>query len=304
MAKGIAVEGAAVDVDDLPAVSPGTDSPRRVLLTHRSPPLSEVGVTFMKVSQNLFGETLLSTLGMQAGLQPCQPAATSATCRGRAVTAGRKVYETALTGFGSTSDAVHRQRRIGPVTLRLPDRRPAGAGPAADGARAAARGGLRRHAADHGPGRHAEPAHARHPRRGCRPREDGQHRQRPIALGLPDHRWTANGWCSRSWGTTTRRRAPRSTRWPNRPWSVWSASSAGEASAAGRRLAPDQRGHRRLGGRDDLRRRRVEPSALRQVGLAAALAAEMRDQTFDEGRRVQWRHPRFGRRRPAPAARR
>jgi D-alanyl-D-alanine carboxypeptidase/D-alanyl-D-alanine-endopeptidase (penicillin-binding protein 4) len=87
--KGIEVTGAAIDIDDLPAVANGTGTSappsngavatsataaaatpaavtRRVLLTHQSPPLSEIGVTFMKVSQNLFGETLMTTIGERA----------------------------------------------------------------------------------------------------------------------------------------------------------------------------------------------------------------------------------------------
>jgi D-alanyl-D-alanine carboxypeptidase/D-alanyl-D-alanine-endopeptidase (penicillin-binding protein 4) len=59
----------------------------------------------MKVSQNLFGETLLNTLGIRAGLEPCDPSATVWTCRGRAVVAGRKVYEQTLTGWGAAPDA-------------------------------------------------------------------------------------------------------------------------------------------------------------------------------------------------------
>jgi D-alanyl-D-alanine carboxypeptidase/D-alanyl-D-alanine-endopeptidase (penicillin-binding protein 4) len=61
--KGIAVTGAAVDIDDIPTPAP---TPRRVLLTHQSPPLSEIGTTFMKVSQNLFGETLMTLIGARA----------------------------------------------------------------------------------------------------------------------------------------------------------------------------------------------------------------------------------------------
>ena len=60
-----------------PAPTNGTSAPSRtVLFSHQSPPLSEIGVTFMKVSQNLFGETLLNAVGLQAGLEPCPSTAT------------------------------------------------------------------------------------------------------------------------------------------------------------------------------------------------------------------------------------
>jgi serine-type D-Ala-D-Ala carboxypeptidase/endopeptidase (penicillin-binding protein 4) len=64
IAAGIDVTGPAVDIDDL-------DSPPRreegtVLATHRSPPLSMLAVTLMKLSQNQFAETLLKTLGARA----------------------------------------------------------------------------------------------------------------------------------------------------------------------------------------------------------------------------------------------
>jgi D-alanyl-D-alanine carboxypeptidase/D-alanyl-D-alanine-endopeptidase (penicillin-binding protein 4) len=103
--KGITVEGRAVDIDELVSANGGTSvtapaESRRVLFTHQSPPLSEIGVTFMKVSQNLFGETLLNTVGLQAGIEPCPPTSFEVACRGRAVEAGRKVYEQVLGGWG------------------------------------------------------------------------------------------------------------------------------------------------------------------------------------------------------------
>ena len=56
--SGIEVRGAAaVDVDD-PA-DPSALNHRTPVLTYQSPPLSELAVTMMKVSQNLFAETLL-----------------------------------------------------------------------------------------------------------------------------------------------------------------------------------------------------------------------------------------------------
>jgi D-alanyl-D-alanine carboxypeptidase/D-alanyl-D-alanine-endopeptidase (penicillin-binding protein 4) len=60
-ANGIEVRGAALDIDDL-AEDLGTWD-GEVLLTHRSPLLSSLGDTLMKLSQNMFAETLLRTIG-------------------------------------------------------------------------------------------------------------------------------------------------------------------------------------------------------------------------------------------------
>ena len=64
--KGIEVSGPAIDIDDVtdearPAM------PLRTLIAHQSPPLSEIGKTFMKVSQNTFGETLMTAIGARSG---------------------------------------------------------------------------------------------------------------------------------------------------------------------------------------------------------------------------------------------
>jgi D-alanyl-D-alanine carboxypeptidase/D-alanyl-D-alanine-endopeptidase (penicillin-binding protein 4) len=101
IAKGITVDTAPVDIDEVrrPGQPPTPAGARRVLLTHLSPPLSEIGVPFMKVSQNLYGETLLNAVGLQAGLEPCAYTMDVA-CRGRAVAAGRKVYGQVLAGWG------------------------------------------------------------------------------------------------------------------------------------------------------------------------------------------------------------
>jgi serine-type D-Ala-D-Ala carboxypeptidase/endopeptidase (penicillin-binding protein 4) len=104
-ARGISVVDGAHDIDIAKRYTDRTFDPtmvRKVLFTHLSPPLSEIGVTFMKVSQNLFGETLLNTIGLQAGLEPC-PRSFEEACRGRAVEAGRKVYENVLGAWGVPS---------------------------------------------------------------------------------------------------------------------------------------------------------------------------------------------------------
>ena len=63
-ANGIIVSGPAVDVDDLgdTAVAAG---PETAVATHRSPQLPTLADTLMKLSQNMYAETLLRTLGRE-----------------------------------------------------------------------------------------------------------------------------------------------------------------------------------------------------------------------------------------------
>jgi D-alanyl-D-alanine carboxypeptidase/D-alanyl-D-alanine-endopeptidase (penicillin-binding protein 4) len=61
IASGIEIRGAAADIDDL--ADPSGLEHRTPVLTYRSPPLSELAVTMMKLSQNLFAETLLQAAG-------------------------------------------------------------------------------------------------------------------------------------------------------------------------------------------------------------------------------------------------
>lgn len=58
---GIEIRGPAIDVDDL-TESPALERGLRIV-TYRSPPLSALAVTMMKVSQNLFAESLLAAIG-------------------------------------------------------------------------------------------------------------------------------------------------------------------------------------------------------------------------------------------------
>ena len=63
-ARGISVQGLPVDLEDrrgtIPVVSA---APRRVLVETQSPPLRDIATVMMKVSQNLYAETLLKTVG-------------------------------------------------------------------------------------------------------------------------------------------------------------------------------------------------------------------------------------------------
>jgi D-alanyl-D-alanine carboxypeptidase/D-alanyl-D-alanine-endopeptidase (penicillin-binding protein 4) len=66
-ARGIAVSGAAVDMDDLVASLPGPGVERRALATTTSPPLREIATVLMKVSQNQYAETLLKAIAAAGG---------------------------------------------------------------------------------------------------------------------------------------------------------------------------------------------------------------------------------------------
>lgn len=64
VANGIDVQGPAVDVDDLDFTPVRVADP---LVTYQSPPLSTLATTMMRLSQNLYAETLLKTLGVNDG---------------------------------------------------------------------------------------------------------------------------------------------------------------------------------------------------------------------------------------------
>jgi D-alanyl-D-alanine carboxypeptidase/D-alanyl-D-alanine-endopeptidase (penicillin-binding protein 4) len=64
-ARGIAVDGDAADADDLPVMPP--PDARRILLQSPSPPLRDIATTMMKVSQNLYAETLLKATAARDG---------------------------------------------------------------------------------------------------------------------------------------------------------------------------------------------------------------------------------------------
>lgn len=89
VARGIAVEGAAVDVR---SIEPPAYEAAIIIAEHRSPPLSTLAVTLMKQSQNLYAETLLKTLGAVEG---------SATIEG-----GRKALAAVLQRWGIPEGSV------------------------------------------------------------------------------------------------------------------------------------------------------------------------------------------------------
>jgi D-alanyl-D-alanine carboxypeptidase/D-alanyl-D-alanine-endopeptidase (penicillin-binding protein 4) len=65
VANGIEVRGPAVDINDME--SPPARERITTIVTHRSAPLSELSGTMMRLSQNLYAETLLRALGAWAG---------------------------------------------------------------------------------------------------------------------------------------------------------------------------------------------------------------------------------------------
>ena len=64
---GIAVSGPAVDMDDIAAELAAAAGERRVIVSTESPPLRDVATVLMKVSQNLYAETLVKAIGARKG---------------------------------------------------------------------------------------------------------------------------------------------------------------------------------------------------------------------------------------------
>ena len=65
IARGIDVRGPAVDIDGIGDAPPSSGA--MAVASHRSPPLSVLAVRLMKISQNLYAETLFKTIGAAAG---------------------------------------------------------------------------------------------------------------------------------------------------------------------------------------------------------------------------------------------
>jgi serine-type D-Ala-D-Ala carboxypeptidase/endopeptidase (penicillin-binding protein 4) len=64
--NGIAVDGAAVDIDDLADVPPVANA--ALAVSYSSPPLASLAQTMMKMSQNMFAESLFQAIGSRAGV--------------------------------------------------------------------------------------------------------------------------------------------------------------------------------------------------------------------------------------------
>jgi len=67
MAEGVEVKGDAIDIDDF--LTKPDLSAARALASHRSPPLRQIAVSMMKVSQNQYAETLLRVIGGRAKVE-------------------------------------------------------------------------------------------------------------------------------------------------------------------------------------------------------------------------------------------
>ena len=155
---GIAVSGDVADIDDVAAKPAG---PRRLLHVHESPPLREIGIRLMKVSQNLIAETLRARIGLASDVPDVDPLAAASGAYERTLAAWGVPVEDVIVADGSglsrydylTADA-------------LVD------GAAPHGAGAAPRRRVRGDAADPGRRRHARAAGcaARAPRAASAPR--------------------------------------------------------------------------------------------------------------------------------------
>jgi D-alanyl-D-alanine carboxypeptidase/D-alanyl-D-alanine-endopeptidase (penicillin-binding protein 4) len=92
IAKGVSVAGPAVALDEaIPSVD--ADHAPRIVAAHTSPPLSALAATLMKISDNLYAETFLKTVGRGPG-------------RGTTV-AGAEGVRTVLGTWGIAGDRYH-----------------------------------------------------------------------------------------------------------------------------------------------------------------------------------------------------
>ncbi len=89
-ARGIPVGGDAIDIDELAA--PPDLAGAQTLARYTSAPLSQIGKVMLKVSQNLYADTLLKTLGKPARAGPASTAA------------GATVVQDTLKGWGIAPD--------------------------------------------------------------------------------------------------------------------------------------------------------------------------------------------------------
>jgi serine-type D-Ala-D-Ala carboxypeptidase/endopeptidase (penicillin-binding protein 4) len=92
--RGILVDGDAVDIDALP--EPPASGAARTLATWTSPPLADILKVLLKVSQNLYADTMLSLAGRTPGADGAIPTGTA--------TAGRKAVQDTLAAWGIAPD--------------------------------------------------------------------------------------------------------------------------------------------------------------------------------------------------------
>jgi serine-type D-Ala-D-Ala carboxypeptidase/endopeptidase (penicillin-binding protein 4) len=163
--RGIAVRGLPKELRD--GKTPIAPLPRQTLVTTESPPLRDIATTMMKVSQNLYAETLLKAVG--------------------AAKSGVGTTEGDLRRLEHPAWLVRDRRRLWAVALRLPHAGDADRAPRAPPRRPAPSRRLRRDAPDRGKGRNDLDAPARDTRRSQRDRQDRFDLQRPRAVRLRPH---------------------------------------------------------------------------------------------------------------------
>ena len=95
---GIAVSGDVTDIDEIAGKPVG---PRRLLYLHESPPLREIGIRLMKVSQNLIAETLRARIGMASDVPDVDPLAAAGGAYERTLAAWGVPVEDVIAADGS-----------------------------------------------------------------------------------------------------------------------------------------------------------------------------------------------------------
>jgi serine-type D-Ala-D-Ala carboxypeptidase/endopeptidase (penicillin-binding protein 4) len=100
IARGIDIAGPAVDVDEL--ATPPKRSDGVLLVSYRSPPLSVLAVRLMKMSQNLYAETLLKTLGQKQ----VSDVSDTCPCVGASAADGRAAVQTTLQPWGVPAESM------------------------------------------------------------------------------------------------------------------------------------------------------------------------------------------------------
>jgi D-alanyl-D-alanine carboxypeptidase/D-alanyl-D-alanine-endopeptidase (penicillin-binding protein 4) len=95
---GIGVSGDVADVDEVAQKPAG---PRHLLLVHESPPLREIGIRLMKVSQNLIAETLWARIGLASDVPDVDPLAAAGGAYERTLAAWGVPVEDVIAADGS-----------------------------------------------------------------------------------------------------------------------------------------------------------------------------------------------------------
>jgi D-alanyl-D-alanine carboxypeptidase/D-alanyl-D-alanine-endopeptidase (penicillin-binding protein 4) len=95
---GIGVSGDVADIDEVVEKPTG---PRRLLHLHESPPLREIAIRLMKVSQNLIAETLRARIGLASDVPDVDPLAAASGAYERTLAAWGVPVEDVIVADGS-----------------------------------------------------------------------------------------------------------------------------------------------------------------------------------------------------------